>query len=353
MTTRNDVARLAGVSSAVVSYVANGGPRPVAAETARRVLAAMDQLNYRPNLVAKGLKERSLPIVGAIVPNISYPFFGELILAIESAAFKHSRVLYLGNTVGKPARAASYIQSFIDHQVSGVVVVCDRSRAGAPTGLFRQLGSAGVAAVAVDDAVWAPFGRERVDVALGDGAYRGTEHLLDHGHRTVGCLAGPRRLAATSQRLRGWRSALRDRSLGPGPLLFCPIDRGAGRKAVQPLLSGPQRPDALLIFSDEQAYGVLQAAADLGLAVPGDLAVVALDGLALSASTTPPLTTVGLPFRALGRAAIELLLGAGGAGRSAGGSPGRGVAKPRTASATLPTRLTARASCGCPYPSRT
>jgi phytanoyl-CoA hydroxylase len=351
MTTRDDVARLAGVSSAVVSYVANGGPRPVAATTARRVRAAMDELGYRPNLLAKGLKGRSLPIVGAIVPNISYPFFGELILGIENAAFREGRLLYLGNTVGDRRRADSYVESLIDLQVSGAVVVSDRSRAGVPSRLLGRLAEAGVAAVVVDEAVWSPLAGGRVDVAFGDGARQATEHLLGHGHATVGCLAGPRRLAVTSQRLRGWRSALADRGIPPGPLLFSPIDRRAAHRAVRTLLAGRQRPGALLVFSDEQAYGVLQAAAEQGVRVPGDLAIIALDGLALSGSTVPPLTTVDLPFQALGQAAIDLLLSASASSRRGGRAPVR-RAKPRTTSAVLPTNLTVRASCGCARPIR-
>lgn len=309
----------------------------------------MEELGYRPNLLAKGLKGRSLPIVGAIVPNISYPFFGQLILGIESAAFEQGRLLYLGNTVGDPGRADSYAESLIDLQVSGAVVVSDRSRVGAPSRLLGRLADAGVAAVVVDEAVWSPLARERVDVAFGDGARQATEHLLGHGHAAVGCLAGPRRLAVTNQRLRGWRAALADRGIEPGPLLFSPIDRQAAHRTVRTLLAGAQRPDALLVFSDEQAYGVLQAAAEQGVRVPGDLAIAALDGLAQSASTVPPLTTVDLPFQALGQAAIDLLLSVSDSSRQ--GDPSLlSRAKPRVASAVLPTKLTVRASCGCDYP---
>lgn len=303
----------------------------------------MDELGYRPNLIAKGFRLRTLPIIGAVVSNISYPFFGELILAIEAATFDQQHLLYLGNTAGQADREASYVQSFIDHTVAGVVVVADRSRLGAPLRTVDRLAGLRIPAAIIDYAVWCPLTGERIEAAHADGARVATAHLLAHGHLSVACLAGPRQLVMTAERLRGWGEAHRARSAQPGPVLYCDIDRQAAYAAATPLLRAASRPTALLAHTDEQAYGILQAAAAHHLRVPEDLAVAAVDGLAQSASTAPPLTTACLPFQEMGRAAIDMVLRAGRNRTGITADPdGAGPA-----AAALPARLAVRSSCGC------
>jgi LacI family transcriptional regulator len=346
MATRNDVARRAGVSAAVVSYVANHGPRPVAAATAQRVQAAMAELGYRPNPVAKGLKVRTLPVIGALVPDISYPFFGELVRGIEAAAFDRRYLLYLGNTAGQAGREESYARSFIDHLAAGVLVVADRSRSGPPSRVLRLLAGHGIPAAVIDDAAWCPASGKRIEMAHAEAARTATAHLLDHGHASVACLAGPGHLAMTAERLRGWREAHSTRSARPGPVVCCEIDRQAACRAAGRLLAADDRPRALLAATDEQAYGVLQAAAAQHLRIPEDLALAAVDGLAQSACTVPPLTTACLPLAKLGRAAITMILDAGGPP----GNPGCPAGEGAGTGVTLPARLAVRSSCGCRPP---
>lgn len=333
--TRDDVARLAGVSAAVVSYVTNNGPRPVAPATAVRVRAAMDKLSYRPNPVAKGLKVRALPVIGAVVPDISYPFFGELILGIEAASSARHHLLYLGNAGGQAGREGSYVQSFIDHMAAGIVVVADRSRREPAVRALGRLDERGVPAAIIDDAVWCPLSGERVEVAHAGAARAATAHLLAHGHARVGCLAGPRHLVMTAERLRGWREAHHAGAAQPGPVVHCQIDRQAACRAAEALLGDGSRPQAVLAHTDEQAYGILQAAAAHRLRVPQDLAVAAVDGLARSACTVPPLTTACTSLAGMGRAAVGMILRARGLGGGGGQVP------------VLPARLDIRSSCGC------
>lgn len=341
MPTRDDVARLAGVSAAVVSYVINDGPKPVAPATALRVRAAMDELGYRPNLIAKGLKVRALPVIGAVISDISRPFFGELILGIEAAAFDQHHLLYLGNTVGQADRDVSYVQSFIDHMAAGVLVVADQSRHEPPRPALSRLAERGIPAAVIDHAVWCPLSGERLEIAHAGAAQAATAHLLAHGHAGVACLAGPAHLIMTAERLRGWREAHRAGAARPGPVIHSELDRQAACQAAWRLLAGAGRPRALLAHTDEQAYGVLQAAAAHRLRVPQDLAVAAVDGLAQSACAVPPLTTACISFSEIGRAAIGMILRAGKHGR-AGTADGAG-----RAAATLTARLAVRSSCGC------
>ncbi|WP_163569815.1 LacI family DNA-binding transcriptional regulator [Fodinicola feengrottensis] len=127
--TRKNVAELSGVSGAVVSYVVNGGPRPVSAQTRERVLAAMQELNYRPNAAARALRLRRTNAIGLILPDISNPYFGEFAKAIEDAAFDRGFALILGNSSNDPDREAAQLDSFIDRQVDGLLVISVRRHA--------------------------------------------------------------------------------------------------------------------------------------------------------------------------------------------------------------------------------
>ncbi|QNA93876.1 LacI family DNA-binding transcriptional regulator [Microbacterium sp. Se63.02b] len=121
--TRTDVARLAGVSTAVVSYVVNNGPRPVAASTRTRVLAAMDELDYRPNAVARALRMRSAQAVGLVVPDVSNTYFGALARELSVQAFTAGYALLLGDADNDIDRERAQVESLVSHQIDGLVIV--------------------------------------------------------------------------------------------------------------------------------------------------------------------------------------------------------------------------------------
>ena len=123
MVTRDDVARRAGTSAAVVSYVLNDGPRPVAAATRQRVLDAVKELGYRPNAIARALSERRSRALGLVVSDISNPFIGELAGAIEREAFERGYTVLLGNTMVDEERERRYLRHFIDRQADGLLIV--------------------------------------------------------------------------------------------------------------------------------------------------------------------------------------------------------------------------------------
>ena len=178
-----------------------------------------------------------------------------------------------------------------------------------------------------------------MDAVLTDkrgGAYLATRHLIELGHRLIGCIGGPFRLQASGQRLQGYRDAMVEAGL---PVLDGLVRRGdyhpqSGWVAARDLLLGPAPPTAIFAANDLMAFGVLRAAAELGRRVPGDLAVVGFDDIELASYTTPPLTTITQSASDVGRAAVEILLE-----RLA--DPARPPAR-----RTLETRLVVRASCG-------
>jgi LacI family transcriptional regulator len=335
MATRRDVARLAGTSEAVVSYVLNGGPRGVAPATRDRVLAAVEQLDYRPNAVARSLRTRRTMTFGLIVPDNSNPFFAELARGIEEVGFEHGYTMLLGNAMDDDEREAAYIRTLLDRQVDGLMLV----PAHGPSTWMAELSQATVPRLVLDRELAIPDATQVLADNLG-GARAATAHLLEHGRRRVGCLAGNAGLHPTVDRVAGWRAALSEAAIDPDgmPLLHVPFGREHGYRAGRQLLDRGDHVDALFVTSDEQAIGVLRAAAECGVRVPDDLAVCSFDGIDASAYTVPALSTIRQPIEQICRKAVEWLV----ARIVDPGHP--------TTREVLPTTLIRRGSCGCRDP---
>ena len=325
--TRADIARHAGVSGAVVSYVLNNGPRPVSAATRTRVLAAVGELGYRPNAVARALKLRRTHSLGLVVPDNSNPYFAELAKALEDAAFARGYALVLANSSGDPGREAAQLRALLDRQVDGLIVISVSAALDA-----EPLGGASVPLVLLDRAA-SEARYPTVVVDSQGGARAGTQHLMKHGHRLIGCIAGPEGLPSAAARRAGWRDAMV--AAGPVPenlATAAPFSRAGGYVAARRLLVTRTRPTALFASSDVQAVGALHAVHELGLRVPEDLALVSFDGTEEAEFATPPLTVVQQPVRHIADAVLDLLA-------CRPGHPAGHV--------MLDYELIARQSCGC------
>ncbi len=268
----DDVARLAGVSTAVVSYVLNDGPRPVAAGTRARVLGAIEDLRYRPNAIARALRSRRSGALGLIVSDIGNPFIGELASSIESAAFESGYTVLLGNTMVEAERQRRYLRHFVDRQVDGLLIV---PVANIDAVTVDELNSGTAPVVVLDRPMRRSRGAPtlRATTLLADNVAGGrlvTEHLIEHGHRKIGCLAGPRMMPPSTGRLKGWSQAIAGSSLASSGchVVRASVNRRSGYEAAMELIGGSGRPTAVFASSDEQAIGVLRAAAELGLRVP-------------------------------------------------------------------------------------
>ncbi|MEU6238263.1 LacI family DNA-binding transcriptional regulator [Kitasatospora sp. NPDC047058] len=335
--TRDDVARAAGTSTAVVSYVINDGPRPVAAATRARVLAAVEELGYRPNRVAQAMARRRTNLIGMVVPDARQPFFAGLAHMVEQAAAERGRLLLIGNSDYADEREAHYIRAFLGMQVDGLILVTQDPSVpgvagtdagdGTPVVLLhhRAETESGVAVVADDEG----------------GAQEVVRHLLEHGHAAVHCFGGTFALSANdpvTARTAGWAAALAEAGLPTeGRLVPAPFDRVRAHAEALALLARADRPTAVFCTTDDQAIGLLRAADDLGIRVPEDLAVAGFDDIAEAVIAGPPLTTVATAQDEMARAAVDLVLKA------------REDEEPAPAGArTFPARMVVRRSCGCP-----
>jgi LacI family transcriptional regulator len=304
MPTIKDVAARAGVSFTTVSHVLND-TRAVRAETRERVMAAARELDYVPSAVARSLRHQVTHTVGLLVPDSTNPFFAELARGIENACYRAGYSVLLCNSDDAAERQLTYLRVLRQKQVDGLIVASAR-----------------------DDAPWVaalaelPFPRVVVDREIAGlrcdliqvdnlrGGALAARHLLELGHRAVGCVAGRSGINAGIARLRGFERALAQAGVRIPGEWRAPGDFRAegGYRAALAILRAPARPTAIFACNDLMAVGVLRAAAELGIAVPGELSVVGFDDVELSSYVHPALTTVAQSIRELGEVTVAALL---------------------------------------------
>ncbi|MGW5190767.1 LacI family DNA-binding transcriptional regulator [Kribbella sp. NPDC004138] len=313
--TRNDVAEYARVSTAVVSYVVNEGPRKVAPETRARVLDAIRALGYRPNATARALRMGTTRTFGLITPDGGNPLFAELAKAIDREAAARGYVVLQTSADGDPLTERAKIAELLTRQVSGLLLV-------APTA-DPSLDDVEVPVIAINRVLPTV---SSVRPAYREGARLGVEHLISHGHRRIGLVIGG---AGHPERELGWRDALEAAGLAEGPIARATFSREGGYRAAQTLLES--QPTAIFASSDLQAIGVLRALHEAGVDVPGDVAVAAFDGTPETEYTWPPLTVVRQPVEQLAREAVRRLI----------------EGEESVDALTVATELILRRSCGC------
>ncbi len=306
MVTIREVAKKAGVSTSTVSHVLNES-RPVSASTTSRVRRAMEELQYKPNAVARSLRRKHTLTLGLIVPDSSNPFFAEMARGVEDYAFDQGYSVIFGSSNGNLEREYAYLQVLIEKQVEGLVFVS----AGESSQNIKSLQSKNIPVVILDR----EFEGIRADYLTSDNRWGGilaTEHLISLGHRVIGCITGPSAIASSTRRLLGYREALEAHSISYCPDLVVEGDytTTSGYEATKKFLAmGSQRPTAIFALNDMMAIGCLGAIYEAGLRVPEDIAVVGFDDILLASYTFPPLTTIHQQKYEMGRLAAELIIG--------------------------------------------
>jgi DNA-binding LacI/PurR family transcriptional regulator len=303
--TSTDVARLAGVSRATVSYVVNNGPRPVSEETRARVIAAIQKIGYRPNELARNLRTNRTFTLGLIVPDTHNSYFSEVARGIENIAFEQGYTVFLCHSGSNLNREMQYVNMLQAQRVAGVIWI--------PGTIdftpYHKLKEYGVPAVVIDRLV----PDEVVPAVVADnyqGGFLATTHLIELGHKRIGFIRRHVDMSHSQGRYDGYLSALRAHSIEIDDNL---VVKGGftlddGRRAVKTLLELRNPPTAVFAYNDTMAIGGLRAAHEAGLDVPNDLSIVGFDNIALSGFTCPALTTVHLPKFEMGQHGTKLLI---------------------------------------------
>ncbi len=304
MTTIRDVAQLAGVSTATVSHVLND-TRVVSDDLRGRVVAAMVTLNYRPNAVARSLRVSETLTIGLIVPDVELPFFARYARDIETAASEVGYNVILCNSNWALANELRYLDHLLARRVDGLICI---SVSLTPEHIIPVLRRNA-------PVVWleeSRIGQSFDSIVLDNhrGAYDAAWHLIERGHRRIGCITGPIVAQLTGDRIAGVRQALNDAGIAHDERLMMigAYDAESGYHLAGQLLDLADPPTALFAFNDIMAIGALRAAYERGLRVGQQIGIIGFDGIGLTAHVSPPLSTIEQPTPAMSAAAISLLL---------------------------------------------
>ena len=300
--TIGDVAAFAGVSPTTVSHVLSG-KRTVGAETKEAVHEAIRRLGYRPNNVARNLRTRRSQMVAVIVPDITNPYYGVLTRGLADAVDEAGFGSYVCNTDGQPSREQAFLEDVLDRGVDGVVI--------ASTAVAAKHGDGPAAMGTPVVCVGGAFDHPRVDLVAADdevGSRAATTHLVDRGAQRIAMIQGPPE--SGEARDHGYRQALADAGMPFESALMVRGDwtRSGGRSGMRALLALDSRPDAVFCANDLTAIGAMDVLRELGLSIPGDVALVGFDDVDAASLVHPMLTTVANPAYDTGRVAGELLV---------------------------------------------
>jgi LacI family transcriptional regulator len=299
-----DVARVAGVSYSTVSRVVNGHAN-IRADTRARVQAAMADLGYVAHVTARALASGRTQTIGLLARGIDNPFFSAVIKGVDQEVSEADYDLLLCTTHSRSEQEGRYVARLSHGMVDGLLIVV-------PTALpeyVSQLRAQRYPFVLIDHDSDAP-GCTVVNAANRSGTREGIAYLIELGHRRIGFITGRPDVGAATERLEGYREALRDADQAFDEELVVTGDfmEERGYAAAQELLGLPDPPTAIFASSDVAAFGVLSAARDAGLRVPDDLSVLGFDDIVEAAWLGPGLSTVRQPLREMGRVAVQRLI---------------------------------------------
>ena len=298
--TRQDVARLAGVSTAVVSYVINDGPRPVSAAAKERVLAAIEATGYAPNRAAQALVSGRSRSIGLLIPNAKNLFLAELTHALGKCAFEANYTLVLGDAADSTERERELVRHFMNQQLGGFIwYSVDQP---VPVKLLRQHCPTTVLLNATASTPTTPNAVKMMVDEKKQG-YMAMQHLICRGSEQLAVLAGPAHRENTQARLAGSNQAASEYGRQIRQVEFTDFTEAAGAKAFERF----KDIDGLVTANERQALGVLHAANLAGVAIPETLKVVAINGTEFAKFASPGLSTVDQDVAYLARKTIEVM----------------------------------------------
>ncbi len=305
MATMKDIARLAGVSTSTESHVINKS-RFVSDEIAERVNNAAQQLNYAPSALARSLKMNRPKTIGMLVTTSTNPFFGEVVKGVERSCYHQGSNLILCNTEGDNQRMKASINTLLQKRVDGLLLMCSTLE-GERLDVFDRYPD--IPIVVMD---WGPilFASDKIQDNSLQGGYMAAKHLIECGHKEIGCITGPLIRHQAQMRYEGYKRALAEAGIAINPdwIVESDFECEGGYQAFEKLYQRGKLPSALFVSNDMMAMGVIQAASQRGLRVPDDLSLIGYDDVHIAKFMTPALTPIHQPKYRLGKAAVDTLL---------------------------------------------
>lgn len=326
--TLDDVARAAGVGPMTVSRTINGHPY-VAAETAKKVHAAIRQLGYRPNRAARILTGQSSKSIGLIVPDLADTFFSVVSHAVQEAARQAGYLVWLAASNADPSIEEAQVEEMTNHPVDGILLV----PADSHSKYLKAAASGSTPIVTIDRPIEVAV-TDSVEVENRAGARMAVEHLIGHGYKKIVCLVMNAHLRPVKERITGYEECLRQAKLPIKKLVLA--NEATAKTELLALFNSPDRPDALFTANNTCTTCVIKTLREMNVEAPRDVALVGFDDVDFYTLLNPPVTTVRQPAAELGRTSARLLL-----------HKIKSESSTSSVRTVLPVKLIVRESCGC------
>ena len=307
MVTLNDIAHKAGVSVSTVSRVLNRKSKKhrISPETAKLVLEAAQELNYRPNQLARGLRLKRTHTIGLVVPDISNPFFAHVTRMIQKNAYEFGYSMIVCNTDEDIHTEIEQIDLLRGKGVDGYIIM--------PVGVANQhiieLIEMHKPLVLLDRCF---DGLETNSVVVDNysGAYQSTKYLIEQGHRRIAIIQGLINTSTNSERVKGYQDALKESGLPVDNNLIVGNDfrKDNGYIETKLLLSSEDPPTAIFTMSDLITLGALEAIEESDFSIPEDISIISYDDIDFAPFFKAPLTAVRQPKESMGKVAVKLLI---------------------------------------------
>lgn len=303
-----DIAIKVGVSTALVSYVMNGleKEKRVGPEIVKKIREVAAELNYKPNQIARSLRKGTTNTIGLIVADIANPFFGQLARIIEDEAGKHNYTVIIGSSDENCTKSASLIETLLDRQVDGFIVVpsegCDLE--------IETLVRKEVPVVLVDR--FLP-GVSTNYIVLNNfkATYEAVNHFVAKGYKRIALIAYQSSLVHMQERIRGYREAMKDNQLEDAiqikEVSYNHVKEGM-EKGVTELLEGNKKPDALLFVTNALSISGLYAIKNHNIKVPEQMAIIGFDGNEAFDFFYSPITYIEQPIEMMGKESVRILV---------------------------------------------
>jgi LacI family transcriptional regulator len=299
--TMADVARAANVSTGTVSHVLSGA-RAVRPQTRERVEAAIAELGFQPDRLARALVRRRTQTIGMLIPDVTNPFFADLIWRVEQALATVDHALICGNSGNDPDREQRYLQSFLERRVDAIIVGVS---GGENLDFLRSVGKE--TPTLFVDRVIDEEGWDSVRCDNTAGMAMVVDHLTGLGHRRIALINGEPGLPTTTERERAARARLAKHGIQLMSATTGAFTLESGQEQGRTLLAKDRIPTAVCAGNDLLAMGMMRAAAEAGLRVPDDISVAGYDDIAYADYASPALTTVRQPVDDIAREVVRLV----------------------------------------------
>jgi len=304
--TMKDVAKEAEVSVATVSNIINKKNKYVSPELKQRVEKAIKKLNYSPNKIARSLKVQKSFNIGVLVPDITNPFFAEIVKGGEKLAVSNDYQILLYNTDGKTQREKDGINNFLNQGVDGIIDIAPRRK---NKDIEKYYENNKVPMVIVDRPI--KLSNKYAGVVYADnyiGSYEVAEHLFVSEKRKYICMAGPKNVPNVKKRIKGFVDGLKDLGLSKNDIeiIYGEFNHKSGHDLMKMLLNKYKSPISIFVCSDIMAWGAIEAIKN-NRKIPDDISIVGFDNIYFSELLNPSLTTVNQPKFDLGYKSVQLL----------------------------------------------